>query len=137
MEHSKKYRLIANRLIRTLPEFADIKATKVKIAYLSSLEEKKRNKRTIFADCNLVSERYSWCCPYDFFIVVYEPNVVGFSEKQLETLLRHELHHVGIDFEKDETGFYVVPHDVEEFWDIIDDVGLRWCEMDAYKETTG
>lgn len=72
-----------------------------------------------------------------FFIVVYEPNVVGFSEKQLETLLRHELHHVGIDFEKDETGFYVKPHDVEEFWNIIDDVGLRWCEMDAYKETTG
>lgn len=31
----------------------------------------------------------------------------------------------------------IVPHDVEEFWDIIDDVGLRWCEMDAYKETTG
>lgn len=137
MEHSKKYRLIANKLIRTLPEFADIKAAKVKIAYLSSLEEKKRNKRTIFADCNLVSDRYSWCCPYDFFIVVYEPNVVGFSEKQLETLLRHELHHVGIDFEKDETGFYVKPHDVEEFWNIIDDVGLRWCEMDAYKETTG
>lgn len=90
MEHSKKYRLMANKLIRTLPEFADIKAAKVKIAYLSSLEEKKRNKRTIFADCNLVSDRYSWCCPYDFFIVVYEPNVVGFSEKQLETLLRHE-----------------------------------------------
>ena len=90
MEHSKKYRLMANKLIRTLPEFADIKAAKVKIAYLSSL--------------------------------VYEPNVVGFSEKQMETLLRHELHHVGIDFEKDETGFYVVPHDVEEFWDIIDDV---------------
>ena len=88
MEHSKKYRLMANKLIRTLPEFADIKAAKVKIAYLSSLEEKKRNKRTIFADCNLVSDRYSWCCPYDFFIVVYEPNVVGFSEKQLETLLR-------------------------------------------------
>lgn len=29
MEHSKKYRLMANKLIRTLPEFADIKAAKV------------------------------------------------------------------------------------------------------------
>lgn len=46
MECSKKYRLIANRLIRNLLEFADIKAAKVKIAYLSSLEEKKRNKWT-------------------------------------------------------------------------------------------
>lgn len=131
MHHSKKYRLMATKLIRSLPEFSDIKAAGVKIAYLSSQEEKKRNKRIIFADCNLVSDRYKWCCPYDFFIVVYEPNVLGMSEKQMQILLRHELHHVGIDFEKTETGFYVVPHDVEEFWDIIDDYGLKWSEIDG------
>lgn len=122
---------MATKLIRSLPEFSDIKAAGVKIAYLSSQEEKKRNKRIIFADCNLVSDRYKWCCPYDFFIVVYEPNVLGMSEKQMQILLRHELHHVGIDFEKTETGFYVVPHDVEEFWDIIDDYGLKWSEIDG------
>lgn len=137
MQHSKEYRLIANRLIRTLPEFKDIKDTDVKIAYLASDEEKRKNRKIVFADCNLVSSRYKWSCKYDFFIVVYQPNVERFTPEQMETLLRHELHHVGIDFEGNENKYYVVPHDIEEFWDIINDKGLRWCEMDGYKETTG
>ncbi len=133
MEHSREYRLIGERLIRTLPEFETVKETKPKIAYLVSDEERKKNKKVVFADCNLVSERYKWCCKYDFFIVIYEPNVDSwqFSDKQKETLIRHELHHVGVDFEGNETRFYIVPHDVEEFWDIINDCGLRWCEMNA------
>lgn len=131
MQHSKKYRLIGNRLIRTLSEFKDIRDVDVKIAYLSSDEEKKKNRRIVFADCNLVSNRYKWCCKYDFFIVVYEPNIEYFTEQQIETLIRHELHHVGIDFEGNENKYYIVPHDVEEFWEIINDNGLRWCKMDA------
>jgi len=78
-----------------------------------------------------VSKRYKWCCEYDFFIVVYEPNIELFTDKQVEILLRHELHHVGIDFESNENKYYIVPHDVEEFWEIINNNGLRWCEMDA------
>ena len=44
MEHSKEYRLIGERLIRTLPEFQSIRDEKPKIAYLVSDEEKKRMK---------------------------------------------------------------------------------------------
>ena len=131
MYHSEKYKLIAEKLIRDLPEFKDIRDTDVKIAYLASDEEKKKNRKIVFADCNLVSKRYKWCCEYDFFIVVYEPNIEYFTEQQIETLIRHELHHVGIDFEGNENKYYIVPHDVEEFWEIISDNGLRWCEMDA------
>lgn len=131
MVHSKKYRMIAQRLIRMLPEFDYIRDAGIKIAYLESLEEKKQNHRIIFADCNLVSKRYFWCCPYDFFIVVYEPNVCEFSEKQLETLIRHELHHVGIDYSGSEEKYYIVPHDVEEFNIIIKECGLDWSDADA------
>lgn len=133
LQHSKEYRQIANRLIKTLPEFRDIREAKPKIAYLVSDEEKKQNRKIILGDCNLVSNRYKWCCPYDFFIVIYEPNieVYGFGDKQKETLMRHELHHVGIDFEGVENKYYIVPHDIEEFWHIIDDCGLRWCELNA------
>jgi len=133
MQHSKKYKLIADKLIRDLPEFKDIRDTDVKIAYLASDEEKRKNRKIVFADCNLVSvsKRYKWCCEYDFFIVVYEPNIELFTDKQVEILLRYELHHVGIDFESNENKYYIVLHDVEEFWEIIKDNGLRWCEMDA------
>ena len=131
MEHSRKYRLIAKRLIRTLPEFKDIADMDVKIAYLSSDKDKKKNHKIVFAECCKVDEKYRWCCQYDFFIVVYEPNVAEFTDKQLEILMRHELHHVGIDYGGEEISYYIVPHDVEEFWEIINEHGLRWSDTNA------
>lgn len=137
MEHSSKYRLIGQHLIKTLPEFVDIKDSKVKIAYLSSEQEKKKGKKIVCADCNLVEAKYKWCCKYDFFIVVYEPNVALFTPEQMQTLIRHELHHVGINYGDAGISFYVVPHDVEEFWDIIADVGLNWSDRDGDGKTAG
>ena len=134
MEHSRKYRTIANRLLRTLDEFAEIKDSGVRIAYLSSDEPKKKDRRAIFAECCKVDKKYSWCCPYDFFIVVYEPHVIDFTKNQIEILIRHELHHVGIDYTGDQIKFYIVPHDVEEFWDIIREHGLHWSEINATGE---
>ena len=126
--HCRKYRLIGEKLIRDLPEFEDIRESGALIAYLSSDEEKKKNYKTVFADCNKVNSRYSWCCKYDFFIVVYEPNVAEFTDTQLKTLIRHELHHVGVDYSGDELKFYVVPHDIEDFEVIIRECGLHWSD---------
>ncbi len=134
MEHNRRYRTIANRLIRTLDEFADVRDSNVRIAYLSSDEPKKKDHRDIFAECCKVDKKYSWCCPYDFFIVVYEPHVIDFTEQQMEILIRHELHHVGIDYAGDQIKFYIVPHDVEEFWEIIREHGLHWSEINAAGE---
>lgn len=137
MEHSKKYRLIGQQLIRSLPEFRDIKDNEIKIAYLSSEQEKKKGPKIVYADCHIVEDNYKWCCKYDFFIVVYEPNVVCFTQEQLKTLIRHELHHVGVNYGGKEIKYYIVPHDVEEFWDIINDVGLEWSEIDGDETAAG
>ena len=126
MRHCRKYGNIARRLIRTLPELEDIRESDVRIAYLSSQEEKIKNHKIIFGECHKVSKSYDWCCPYDFYIVLYEPNIEEFTSEQLETLIRHELHHVGIEYSDAGLSYYVVPHDVEEFWDIIHDKGLDW-----------
>ena len=132
MKHNKQYRMIGTKLIRTLPEFEDIRNSGVKIAYLSSDEPKKKDRRAVFAECCKVDEKYKWCCPYDFFIVVYEPNIYLFTGEQIIILIRHELHHVGVDYAGgDQIKFYIVPHDVEEFWDIINDHGLKWSDKDA------
>lgn len=122
---------IAKRLIRTLPEFEDIKDSDVRIAYLSSYEEKEKNHKIIFAECHKVSKQYGWCCKYDFFIVVYEPNVEDFTEEQLEILMRHELHHVGVEYSNEGLKYYIVPHDIEEFWEIIREHGLHWSDQNA------
>lgn len=126
MQHCRKYRDIAKRLIRTLPEFEEIRDTAPRVAYLSSGEEKIKNRKIVFAECCKVDKKYFWCCPYDFFIVVYEPNVETFSPVQMETLIRHELHHIGVDYTDSGIEFYVRPHDVEEFWEIIRECGLDW-----------
>lgn len=131
MEHNREYRLIAQRLLKTLPEFEELRTVKPRIAYLTSMAEKKKNKKIVCAECFLVEEKYKWCCPYDFFIVVYVPNVIGFTKEQLEILMRHELHHVGIDYKDSGIDFYIVPHDIEEFWDIIHEHGLNWSDVYA------
>ena len=128
-ERSAEYAKIGRRLIRTLPEFEDIRDQKVRIAYLVSDEEKKKGKtKLVCADCTQVNSRYEWCCKYDFMITVYEPNVEYFTDHQKEILIRHELHHIGIDYDGVEPSFFIVPHDVEEFWDIIDRYGLEWSK---------
>ena len=131
MKHCKKYRDIAKRLINTLPEFCEISEADPKIAYLSSWEEKIKSKRKIYAECFKVDEKYKWCCDYDFFIVVYEPNIEDFDESQIEILIRHELHHVGIEYKDSGLNYYIVPHDVEEFWEIIHSCGLNWSDTNA------
>ena len=133
--HNRKYGQIARRLIRTCPEFEDIKDSGVRIAYLASDKEKTKNRKTVFAECTKVDDKYSWCCEYDFFITVYEPNIEDFTEEQIEILMRHELMHVGIDFEGDGTTFYIVPHDIEEFWGIIDKFGLEWSDTDGARRS--
>lgn len=134
MVHNKKYRMIGQKLIRSLPEFEDIKNSDVKIAYLSSDEPKKKDRRLIFAECCKVDDRYKWCCKYDFFIIVYLPNISWFTVEQLIILIRHELHHVGIDFTGQEPKYFIVPHDIEEFWEIINDHGLKWSEENAERK---
>lgn len=127
-EHSREYRLIGQRLIKEREEFFFIHDFGIKIAYLVSDEVKKKNKKVVFADCTIVDDKYKWCCKYDFFITVYLPNVeaYGFTDEKKEILIRHELKHVGIDVTGVEPKFYIVPHDVEEFMDIIHEHGLTW-----------
>lgn len=125
-EHNRKYRLIANRLIRNRSDLEDIKTLKIKIAYLNSYEEKKKAGKLILGDCTKVDDKYKWCCDYDFFITLYEPNIQELSDEQLEILILHELYHVGIDMTGIQPKLFVRPHDVEEFDAIVKEFGLHW-----------
>lgn len=135
IEESKRYKRIGEKLINKRSEFEYIKDNDVRIAFLASDKEKKTNRKIIYADCKKVSEEYKWTCPFDFMITVYEPNCLDLSRKQMEILIMHELHHVGIDTEGIEPTFYVVPHDVEEFDTIIERFGLHWEEKTCQEET--
>jgi len=125
-EHNKEYRTIANRLIRKEEDLMFIKEYDIKVAYLESDEEKKKNYKHVLGDCTKVDEKYKWCCKYDFFITIYKPNILELNDDQIEILILHELHHIGVDENGEEPKYYVVPHDVEEFDTIIERYGLHW-----------
>ncbi len=128
MTQNADYENIGINLINELEEFKDIRESDVMIAFLSSEKEKKQNHKTIYGECIKVDNNYKWICPYDFMIILYEPNIADFNDKQIETLIRHELHHIGIDYTDKGLKYYIVPHDIEEFWEIIADCGLDWSK---------
>lgn len=115
---NSKHEELGNAIIQELFP----KLTTVSIAWLSSDKAKMNNGKRVHAECSKVTEKYDWCCPYDFTITVYEPNVLGFTDEQMKILLEHELMHIGVD----ENRLYIVPHDAEEFTEIIRKYGIDW-----------
>ena len=126
MERNDKYEKIAKKLLR-LREFNDIRPF-ASFYVLSSEKEKKTRDKLTLGECVKVPDMYKWCCPVDFLIVIYEPNIDTFDDTQIGILIRHELHHMGYDLSGNEPTPYVVPHDYEEFEIIVKKFGLDWAK---------
>jgi len=122
---SERYAEIGARLIETEPVLAYIRDSDVKIVYLSSDCAKKGSKVTeTLGQCEKVQDKYKWGIPCDFTITLFEPNIAGLTDEQIEILIFHELLHVGID----ENGkFFSNPHDLEDFKVIVDRFGVDWA----------
>lgn len=102
-----------------------------RIAWIASDKAKKSRGKVVFAETKKFDkEKLSWLTEqkYDFTITVYEPNCVDFyfDDKKLAILLEHELMHVGYDIDTEEC--FLIPHDAEEFKEIIRQYGIDWAE---------
>ncbi|MBQ9068995.1 MAG: hypothetical protein IJ131_08050 [Eggerthellaceae bacterium] len=125
---SERYAAIADDLIEHEGWLAPIAHSDVRIAYLSSDAKKTSHGKMVFGQCEKVPDRYKWAVPYDFAIVIYEPNVAGFGEERLRTLMLHELMHVGVYANEDgEEVYKIVPHDLEDFRSIVECFGMDWA----------
>lgn len=130
-EVNEKYAAIGSVLIEKEPELAYIRDSQATIIYLSSDHKKNHGGKIVHAQCERIPEKYKWGLPCDFTITVFEPNVEGFTDEQLEILLFHELLHVGITQNDNGTETYsIVPHDLEDFKLIIDRFGTDWCAVE-------
>lgn len=119
------YQCIVSELISERPELEAIRNSDVQIICLSSTHSPKKGDKTVYGQCEKISEKYKWGIPCDFTITVFEPNILGFSEEQIRILLFHELLHVGI--EKDR--LFIKGHDLEDFKVIIDEFGTSWADV--------
>ena len=118
---------IAWEVIETEKSLIDIRNSHATFSFLVSDAQKKSKGKKVCAECEKVPDKYKWSIPADFTITVFEPNVEGFSEEQKRILMLHELLHVGIVFNEDGSETYcTVPHDYEDFKEIIDRYGTEW-----------
>ena len=121
----ERYAEIGERLIDTEPALAYIRDSDVRIVYLSSDCAKKGSKVTeTLGQCEKVQDKYKWGIPCDFTVTLFEPNIAGLTDKQIEIVIFHELLHVGID-EKGKC--FSNPHDLEDFKVIVDRFGVDWA----------
>lgn len=127
-ELSQRYAEIAADLIGSEPLLGYIRDSQVTICYLVSDKEKKSNGKLVFGECEKVPEKWKWSVPCDFTITIFEPNVERFTEEQEKILMLHELLHVGIAQDGNEEIYSIIPHDVEEFSEVIKRFGLDWSE---------
>lgn len=130
VEKSEAYKNLMNEVIEEHEDLHWIRNADVSICVLQSDREKRAaGGRIVYGECMKVKPVYKPFCPYDFLIVVYEPNIEGFTDHQLRILMYHELLHVGIDETGEELKYVVNPHDIEDFRTVIDQYGLDWNRL--------
>lgn len=125
------FKNIAENLIKTDSDLYYIANSHVNIIYLESDKPKTSKGKYVYGCCEKVQDKNRLFIDADFLITIYTENTKNFSEKQIETLLKHELLHIGISrnddmFDEVEESYYIAPHDVEDFRCIIDQHGLDW-----------
>lgn len=125
-ERSTELRNLGRKVIRDNEDLRWINQQKIRVGYLMCDHSKTlAGNRVVFGDCRKVQDVYKAFTNYDFLITFYEPNIISFSDEQKEILMYHELLHIGLE---PSGKLYVVPHDIEEFYPIIEHWGMDWAE---------
>lgn len=132
-EQYEPYAELGERVIDNERSLQWIRQADVRIGFLRSFKEKHSSGKDVFGECIKVNELYEPFCPYDFLIVIYEENIAaaGFDDNKLYALMHHELLHVGVSEKDGDLVYKIVPHDVEDFDEIISRYGLHWAAPGA------
>lgn len=124
-EISDELRVLSEKVIAGNANLAHLGDLSCRIAYLYCDKEKKRSGKSVYADTEKLSDKVKAIAGYDFIITFYRPTCAGLKPEKMEILMYHELKHVG--FEPGGT-FRIIPHDVEDFVDIIKKYGTDWTD---------
>lgn len=125
---STTYREMAEEVIKEYEELQWLITSSVRIDYVSSTKDKKTKGKLVLGECKLVKDVYKLYIPYDFLIIIYEPNIEGLTQEQIKILLYHELLHIDVTDTEGDPQYNVAPHDIEDFRAVIDKYGLDWAE---------
>lgn len=108
------------------PAVAHLNTPELGIVFLYSDRKRKHGGKTVYAETEKVGEKMKALAGADFVITFYKPDTDMLDEDRLKVLMYHELRHVGYDPETGKTS--IIPHDVEDFEDILSTRGFNWTE---------
>ena len=114
---------LGKEVIDETPAFEHLKA--LKIGYLVSDKRKKNGKKTVFGECEKVSDKWRELTGYDFLITFHaDASDEVISKEARKHLMTHELKHIGYD--PTDGSRYIIQHDIEDFQECIDLWGVGW-----------
>jgi len=118
-------RELAEKVVEENGNLTSLKEILPGIVFMYNTETKRSGKKVVYADTEKVKDKYRALIPYYFIITFYEPNTADLDEECMKVLMYHELRHVGWDGEN----CTIIPHDIEDFKDIIDKYGTSWMSV--------
>lgn len=96
-----------------------------KIKCLFYDKPRKHGGKVILGTAEVVSPKFNYLTDIDFIISIYEGAWDIMAEQEKKALLDHELSHCFVGEDKQgNTVYKTIPHDFEEFKDIIERYGL-------------
>lgn len=125
---SDELQLLAEAVVKKYANFNHLADGGCRIAFQYADNAKTSSGKIVYADTERVKEKYKAFMPYDFVITFYKGNTAGLTVEQMEHLMYHELKHVG--YEPDERKFFIVPHDLEDFKDVVNKWGVDWIRSE-------
>jgi len=120
-----KLKRLAEEVIADTPSLSHLDSPMLRIAFQYSDEQKVKDNKLVFADTEKVKPKLKSYLDYDFIITFYEPNLQDVSAEGLRRLMYHELLHVGFD---GNDGYWIIPHDFEDFKEIVRKYGADWIQ---------
>ena len=86
---------------------------------------KKHGGKIVLGDAEVVNSKFSFLTGINFIISIFEGAWAVMAEQEHKALVDHELHHCFVGEDKEGNPVYkIVPHDFEEFKEIIERYGL-------------
>lgn len=131
---SDEYTQMMLEVINVTPELEFLKNADVRIICLACQKKKKSGRKVTHAECRKVPEIEKVFNPYDYEIVLYEPNNAYMSDRQIRILLEHELLHVELDEVDGEIKYKTRGHDYDDFKSIIQKYGVDWADEKPIKD---
>ncbi len=128
---NENYRPIAEAL---KTKFKELEYVPVKnILFIENTEDKrKKNNSTVYAQISKMPPKFEEIIYqvtgkyFEYMLEIFKENTMLMSREQIVALVYHELRHIQLVQKKDGPEIDIVAHEVEEWLNMIEKLGLNW-----------